>query len=155
MRSKIEEYARLRLDFTTAPAGRDVSGLLSRGNALQNDIWRMAETVAHRSPNTITTSLINALNEMFDLAASQRFAYQSQVPRQLLRALFVGAVLTIGALGYQFGLGGRRPFILAALLLMMWSGGIVLILDLSEPRRGDIRVDAAPLEWTIQSFGKT
>jgi hypothetical protein len=34
----------------------------------------------------------------------------------------------------------------------MWSGGMLLIVDLSKPRMGDIRVDAEPLIWTIQEF---
>jgi len=154
MRPMIEAYAKVQLDFTVAPADRDLAPLLARTDALQNDIWHLTETLAHRSPNTVTTSLVNALNEMFDLSASQRFAYWSQVPRLLLRALFAGAVLTVGALGYQSGLNGKRLFILSSLLLLMWCGGILLILDLSDPRRGDIEVDAAPLIWTIQSFDK-
>ena len=102
--------------------------------------------VSHRSPNPVTTALINALNDMFDTAASQRFAYQSGVPTDLVLALYLAALLTIGALGYQFGVAGHRQEILSLLLLFMWTGGILLIVALSKPRMGDIGVEAEPLE---------
>jgi hypothetical protein len=69
-------------------------------------------------------------------------------------ALYTGALLTIGALGYQFGVAGKRQVVLSSLLLLMWSGGMLLFLDLSQPRIGDVRVDAEPLLWTIQGFGQ-
>ena len=152
--AKIEDYAKVRLDFTIAASDADVPTLVARTNTLQNDIWRTTQVVAHRSPSPVTTALVNALNDMFDDSTSQRFAYESSVPAELMLALYFGALLTIGALGYQFGLAGKRQVVLSSLLLLMWSGGMLLIVDLSEPRRGDIRVDAEPLVWTIQGFGQ-
>jgi len=152
--AKIEDYARVRLDFASAASEADVPALVARTGALQNDIWRTTEVVAHRSPNAVTVVLVNALNDMFDNSTSQRFAYDSRVPAELLMALYVGALLTIGALGYQFGLGGKRYVVLSSLLLLMWSGGMLLIVDLSQPRMGEIRTEAAPLAWTIQGFGQ-
>ena len=88
----------------------------------------------------MTTALVNALNDVFDTAAAQRFAYQSGVPPELVLALYFAALLTIGALGYQFGVAGKRQEVLSLLLPIMWSGGILLIVDLSKPRcRRDTR----------------
>jgi len=42
--------------------------------------------------------------------------------------------------------------VLTSLLLVMWSGGMVLIADLNRPRIGSIRVDPAPMVWAIQGF---
>ena len=78
----------------------------------------------------------------------------SSVPAKLMLALYFGALLTMGALGYQFGLADNRQVVLSSLLLLMWSGGMLLIVELSQPRLGDIRVDAAPLVWVIQGFGQ-
>jgi hypothetical protein len=153
--AKIEDYAKVRLGFTVAASDADVPALVARTNALQDDIWRTTQVVAHRSPNPVTTALINALNEMFDLAASQQFAYESSVPAELMLALYVGALLSIGALGYQFGVAGsERQVVLWSLLLLMWTGGMLLLVDLSQPRIGDIRVGVAPLVRTIQGFGQ-
>jgi hypothetical protein len=152
--AKIEDYAKLQLDFTMAASDIDIPALVVRTNALQDDIWRAMQVVAHRTPNAVTTALVNALNDMFDLSASQRFAYVSGVPEALMLALYFGALLAIGALGYQFGLVGKRQVVLSSLLLLMWSGGMLLIVDLSQPRMGGIRVDVEPLVWTIQGFGQ-
>jgi hypothetical protein len=67
--------------------------------------------------------------------------------------LLCGALLAMGAMGYQFGLSGARHPVLVSLLLAMWTGGMALIMDLNQPRLGSIRVDPAPLVWTIQDFG--
>jgi hypothetical protein len=64
-------------------------------------------------------------------------------------------MLAVGALGYQIGLGGRRQLPLAALLLVMLSGAMDVIVDLNRPRLGFVRVDSAPLVWTIQGFTPT
>lgn len=154
MAAKIEDFAKVRFDFTIAASDTDVPALVARTNALQNDIWRITQVVTRRLPTPVTAAMVNALNEMFDLAASQRFAYQSNVPHELMMALYIGALLTIAALGYQFGLSGKRQLVLSTLLLLMWSGGMMLIVDLSQPRMGDIRVDAEPLVWTIAGFGQ-
>jgi hypothetical protein len=55
-------------------------------------------------------------------------------------------------MGYQFGLTGARHPILVSLVLVMWTGAMVLIIDLNRPRLGAIRVDPGPLLWTIQGF---
>jgi len=151
--AKIEDYARVRLAFTIAGSDTEITPIIERGNILQNEIWRNMEAVARRSPNTLTSALVSALNEMFDNATSQQFAYLSRVPVDILLSLYFGALLAIGAVGYQSGLAGSRQLILSSLLLMMWSGGMILIVDLNHPRVGHVRVDPEPLVWVIQSFG--
>jgi hypothetical protein len=68
--------------------------------------------------------------------------------------LMAGSVLAIGAMGYHFGASGARHMVLTSLLLVMWAGGMALIADLNRPRTGTIRVDPAPLVWTVRSFGE-
>jgi hypothetical protein len=47
-----------------------------------------------------------------------------------LLALFFGALLTIGALGYQFSVAGKRQVMLSSLFLLMLAGAMLLIVDL-------------------------
>ena len=105
-----------------------------------------------RQPSPVTTAMMTALNEMFDAELAERFAFDSRVPLTLSWMLICGALLAIGAMGYQFGLTGDRHPLLVSLMLVMWTGGMVLIADLNRPRLGAIRVDPAPLVWTIQGF---
>jgi hypothetical protein len=45
----------------------------------------------------------------------------------------------------------RQP-ILTSLLLLMWTGGMVITVDLSRARLGTIRVDPTPLQWTLHEM---
>jgi len=150
----IEAYAKVQLAYTVAPRSEDEPALVARGNALQDQIWRHMRTLVRREPTTATVSLSAALTEMFDLAQSQRFAFTSLVPSNLSWMLLAGSLLAIGAMGFQHGLAGRRQIVLMSFLLMLLAGEMVLITDLNRPRIGNIHVDPAPLEWTIQGFGK-
>jgi hypothetical protein len=150
--SLIEEYARVRLAYTTADEKASEAGLIARTGALQTEMWARAQAVAARTPTPVTATLINALNDMFDQSLAQRFAFESRAPVNLPWMLLAGSMLAIGAMGFQLGLAGARQVVLTALLLWMWAGAVMLIVDLNRPRVGTIRVDPTPLIWTIQGF---
>jgi hypothetical protein len=148
----VEDYAKVRLAYVTAPSEADEPPLIARTNAMQTEIWQALRPVIQREPTPITAGLETSVNDMFDASLLSRFAFDSRTPRHLPLMLLVGAVLAIGALGFQIGVSGPRPLMLMALMLAMWTGGLLLIVDLNRPRVGLIRVDPAPLVWTIQGF---
>jgi hypothetical protein len=148
----VAEYAKVRLDYAAAPTADPEPGLIARTSALQDDIWKHVQRLTQRAPTPITASLVASLNDMFDASASQRFAFDSRVPGHLPLMLFGGALLAIGAMGFSLGLAGTRQLVLLWLMLLMWTGGMVLIIDLSRPRIGLVRVDASPLVWTLEGF---
>jgi hypothetical protein len=148
----IEDYAKVRLAYVNAPTEADEPPLIARTNAMQSEIWQALRPLIQREPTPITAGLEAALNDMFDASLSNRFAFDSRTPRHLPVMLLVGAALAIGALGFQIGVSGPRPLMLLALMLAMWTGGLLLIVDLNRPRVGLIRVDPAPLVWTVQGF---
>lgn len=150
--ARIEDWTRVRLDYTTAPQDADIGAIIARGNVLQNEIWEHATALAQRAPTPVTASLVAALNEVFDMASAQRFAFVARLPLDVGLLLVVGSMLAMGALGYQFGLAGARETVLSALLLAMWTGALLLIVDLNRPRLGNIRTDPTPLIWAIEGF---
>jgi hypothetical protein len=149
----IEDYAKLRLAYVTAPTEADEPPLIAGTNTLQAEIWVPLRSLIQREPTPVTAALEAALNDMFDASLSNRFAFDSRTPRHLPLMLLVGAALAIGALGFQIGVSGPRPLLLLGLMLVMWTGGLLLIVDLNRPRAGLIHVDPAPLVWTLQGFG--
>jgi hypothetical protein len=148
----IEDYAKVRLDFTASDRESAIPGLLARTNALQTEMWRSATDLARRTPTPITASLIAALNDMFDASLAQRFTFESRAPASLTWAALVGSMLAVGAMGYLLGATGNRQALLSGLSLLMWAGALVLITDFNRARPGSIRVDPAPLIWTMQGF---
>jgi hypothetical protein len=150
----VEAFAKVELAYVSTDSFDAEPGLIARTNDLQAQMWQAAQTVARRDPSSITASLITALINMFDAAVAERFAFESRVPADLSWMLLAGSLLAIGAMGYHLGASGSRQVVLTALLLVMWAGGMVLIADLNRPRIGAIRVDPAPLIWTMQGFGQ-
>jgi hypothetical protein len=151
----IEDYAKVRLDFTTVDRESDSQSTLARTNALQTEMWQLATDLAQRAPTPISASLIASLNDMFDVSLSQRFAFASRIPVGLAWTLLVGSMVAVGAMGYQLGATGSRQIALSVLSLIMWAGAMVLIVDFNRARLGTIRVDSAPLVWTIEGFGSS
>ena len=155
MASLIHDYARTRLEFTRAQGKAKVAALVEKTGAEQDQIWAVATTMARQSPTPITATLINALNDMIDSSLSQRFAFEGRVPGNMIATLLVGSIIAISAMGFQLGLMGARETVLTSLLLLMWTGGLVMTVDLERPRAGNIRVETTPLEWTIKGFEST
>ena len=151
--TSIEQYTKVRLDYTAGEYDDRVPSLLGQTGNMQTEMWNKATELARRVPTPITASLIAALNEMFDASLAQRFAFTTRVPPSLEWTLLAGSILAVGAMGYQLGSTGSRQAILSVLSLLMWAGALVLILDFDRARQGTIRVDPAPLIWTIEGFG--
>ena len=151
--TSIEQYTKVRLDYTTGEHEDRVPSLLAETGNLQTEMWNKATELARRVPTPISASLIAALNEMFDASLAQRFAFTTRVPPSLEWTLLAGSLLAVGAMGYQLGATGSRQAILSVLSLLMWAGALVLIIDFDRARQGTIRVDPAPLIWTIEGFG--
>jgi hypothetical protein len=148
----IEEFAKVQLAYASTDRFDDESGLIARKTMLEAQIWQAMQVLSHEQPTNTTSGLVLALTEMFGNARAERFAFASQVPADLTWMLMAGSVLAIGALGYHLSASGSRHIVLTSLLLVMWAGGMVLIADLNRPRIGAIRVDPAPLKWTIDDF---
>ena len=148
----IEDYTRVRLSYIRETPPDAIDAALARTNTLQSEIWARALKLLPDMQPPLAASLIASLNDMFDANLSQRFALESRVPLETMLGLLAGATLAIGALGFQVGLTGKRHPLLGALLIGMLTGGMLLVVDLSRARLGFMRVDTAPLDWTLQGF---
>ena len=154
------EVARLLEDYT---AGRiawlgadrdspDLAPLMAATGATQTLIWGHAAAIARENANPVTVSLLTSLNEVFDRTTEQRWAFRNQTPPELPWLLFGLTLVSVGSIGYQWGLKRRWYPWVGMLLLGAWSGCLTMIVDLANPRVGATRVDIAPYEWTLQGF---
>ena len=154
MQRLLRDYTETRIAVVRGSSDpAEVDRLNQRTNSIQNELWQIARTVAERSPTPISGLLLSSLNEMIDLSLTNRRNFTSHVPAYVLRLLLTVSVFAVGAVGYGFGLvGGRQPG-LSVLLLGVWTLAIVLIIDIDRPQSGEVRIDPAPLVWTLQGFG--
>jgi hypothetical protein len=154
LRHLIETYAGTRLAFAQANDPATAEHEIALGNSQQTAIWTLAADAARANPTPVTALVVASLNDMIDASLSERFTFTSGLPTQVSAMLLVGSVLALGATGFQLGLDGRRRLALTSLLLAMWTGGMTVTADLSNPRLGEIRATARPLLWTIQGFSE-
>jgi hypothetical protein len=119
---------------------------------LQRRIW--SETIAAVRANPAATtnpSLLQAVNEMFDLAASRRAAFDARVPISILRALLLFACISAAMMGYGSALA-RRQIIASTGLFLAITVAICQILDLDRLSPGTITISQAPITRAIASI---
>jgi hypothetical protein len=148
----LEDYTRVRIEFIRLPSDGDVAAVEQRTGALQSQIWTRVVDLARDRADPLLASLVASLNETFDLAMAQRFAFTSGPAAQLVMLLLFMTMASMGGLGYQFGLRGRPLRTMTLALLAMWTAVLVVIIDLGAPRLGNILTDPGPLQWTLESF---
>lgn len=149
----LEEYTKVRLAFVEA--GRDkaaIAELNRKTNALQTKMTGHLAAIVREKPDTVSTSLMASLNETFDAATTERFAYDRGLPPQVFWLLVSLGLLSAAALGYQMGFVPERPRALVAVLMLAWTVVSVGIFDLASPRLGAFHTDANAYRWTLQGF---
>lgn len=116
-------------------------------------IWTtLADWVRGHPAATANVSLMQATNDMFDLAATDRVVREARVPLTIIRSLAIYALIAAFLLGQNFGSRkDRRPFA-AAIVFVLVSLSIALILDLDRPASGTITVSAVPFERAVASI---
>lgn len=149
----LEEYIKVRMEFVEAGRNEEqIERLNQTTNALQSKIGGHLAAIVREQPNTVSTSLMASLNDAFDAATTERFAYSFRLPPQIFWLLIGMSLLAAAALGYQIGARRQQLRILAGSLFIMWTIVTVNILDLASSRVGAFRTNADVYQWTLQSF---
>jgi hypothetical protein len=152
--SQLEAYLAIRRAYVVAPADpAEIVRINAEANALQSRIWAELAAITAERTDPVAASLMAALNETFDAATAQRYAFNARLPREVVALLLALSVLTISVVGYQFGLRGSPRRVLSFFLLATWTASLTLIADLSAPRIGDVRSDPTVYDWALQGMG--
>jgi hypothetical protein len=147
------QYTILRRDFVQAlPDPAVLDNINNRTNVLQSALWEQLSATVREQPNPISASLMASLNEVFDMTAATRFAFEIRLPPQIFWLLIGLSLLGMAALGFQLGIRRSRIHGLAALLAITWTIVIVDILDMAASRIGYLRTSPAAYEWALQGF---
>lgn len=151
--SMLETYATKRLDFASADhAAPEIETLSTDTNLLQAQIWAEMTALLAASTTPHTVSLMNSLNNVFDMTTALRLSLSRGIPEPLVMLLVGMVLVSSGIAGFQLGLKRQRAPVLVAVLIMVWSLVIVIVLDLGAPRLGSARTVTDPYLWTISGF---
>jgi hypothetical protein len=143
-RELLREYVPLRI--TTADKAK-LSANYARSVEIQDELWAQAEDLARATPGSETLALyIESLNDMIDLHETRVTAIiYARVPDTVVILLVLGAILTLGIVGYNAGLTRQRSLLTAVVLIVVLGAVITLIVDLDRPRDGFLQVNQQPL----------
>ena len=82
-----------------------------------------------------------------------RLAMEYRMPHQLIALLLLLSAMGTAAVGYQFGLIGRRGRAPGILLSILWCMIVTEILDIGSARIWSFRTDTRVYEWSLESLG--
>ncbi|WP_374632373.1 hypothetical protein [Paracoccus sp. (in: a-proteobacteria)] len=150
----LRAYLDLRHEYVQATRlSGDIARLNAETGALQNRIWADLTLRIQDSPSPATTSLMNAINNAFDASTAMRLAMEYRMPHQLIALLLLLSAMGTAAVGYQFGLIGRRGRAPGILLSILWCMIVTEILDIGSARIWSFRTDTRVYEWSLESLG--
>ncbi len=150
-RNLLREYAQLRARGVTAIMTSEV---MAESGAIQDRLWADAVTLGGQSPTSIVVGLyIQALNDMIDLDGERVTAGRNRIPESIWLALYLVTILTMAAMGYQFGLTGTRSWVVTILMVLVFASIFLLIADLDRPQSGFLKVSQQPMIDLINKIG--
>jgi hypothetical protein len=150
-RDLLREYAGLRVGGLTAIMTPEN---MARSSAVQDRLWAAAVAAGAQNPNSIVIGLfIQSLNEMIDTDAARVTAGRNRIPDAIWLALYFVTILSMAAMGYQFGLTGEHSWPVSILLALVFTAVLLLIADLDRPQQGLLQVSQQAMIDLIVKIG--
>ena len=131
-RKLLKEYVNIRVE-----AVQDLEKLpqmLVESEVLHDRLWSQATNRSNQTEDSELVALyIESLNEVIDMHSKRvTVGLRYRMPRSVWILLYFVTILAMMAVGYEFGLNGEGSFVGALLLALMFSGVILMIVDLDQ-----------------------
>jgi hypothetical protein len=138
IRQLLRQYVDVRLEGVQPEKQAEA---LKTSDDLQNQLWSLTAAVAAQDMRSVVTgTFIQSLNEMIDMHSTRvMVGMRSRIPAVIWIVLYLVAVLTMGAMGYQEGLAGTRRSLVSLVVVVTFAIVIFLIVDLDRPYEGLLR----------------
>lgn len=151
IRDLLKEYVSIRLE--ALKPGKLEQGV-KRSDELQDQLWQQAVAVAENNLNSDLVALfVQSLNDIIDLHTKRvNVGIRFRIPFIVWIMLYAVTFLSIGSLGYQFGLVHTHYTGITILLILTFSSVILLIGDLDRPQEGFIKVNQQSLIDLMNKF---
>ena len=153
MRADIVAYANEVVgdEWPAQQAGRD----LPEGQA---HLDRLTNTALHLRPTTISdgnlhTLLLSDLTRLGNARRERLFAARTPIPSVLWIALIGGGAITVLFASLLGSTSLSLHLVMSSLLALSGALVLLVILSLSNPYRGDLRISARPFEQVVTLMG--
>lgn len=150
----LKEYVSFRYDVFTP---EKISIHLAKTEKILNDLWKIAASAGNKDPTSVTAGLfIQSVNDSMAIHLKRmNYRLRIKIPEIIWLYLYIVTILSIGSLGYYFGLTNLHLTGVAFVLVLTFTVVIILISDLDRPEEGYFRVSQEPLIDLIEKFEKT
>jgi hypothetical protein len=124
---------------------------------LHDELWSHAIALAKADLNSdIGALFVESLNNVIDLHTSRvTVGLIYRIPLGIWKGLLLVTVLSMVAVGYQFGLTGRSNMLIHLVLAIAFSAVILLIADLDRATQGALQVSQQPMFKLHEELSKT
>jgi hypothetical protein len=147
LRKEVAAYAAARLDYSAADdAATRATAQLHAAN-LESAVWSDVLNGTNRG-QAIYNLLIQAANDVFDVAAEQSELQSASIPASVIAVVIVTALVAALLLGAAYGRARRHALVAQLSIAVVIAMVVATIIDLDRPQHGLIRVDLAPLLQT-------
>lgn len=139
----LREYVDVRLRVVQ-PDG-DLQAALTRSLQIHDEMWVLVVAAARENPGHNTALLVESINDVIDLHERRLTDGLVRIPPRIWVGLLAITVLTMGTLGLQIGLSGKRRLVGVIPIALTFAVLVTLIVDLNRPQGGFITVSQKPL----------
>jgi hypothetical protein len=145
LQASVSRYADLRLTLPKSTDDHQVLKVETDTARLQTQLWQEMRADIATLPAPIATTLITAMNEMFDTAASRKAEREAQIPADVLAVLILCTAMSAAIIGYVLGSTGKSHRTVTVILFALLTLALLMILDLDRPWGGAITVSQQPM----------
>lgn len=145
MKELIREYLPVRVVTTSDTSVVQANAV--RSQELIGEMWAIHAAVARsgHSPDLMST-LGGSLTELVAVGETRVVAgLYARVPETILLLLLIGSALSLGMVGYNAGLAGKRSILSAIVMVVALGVVLTLVVDLDRPQDGLIKVSQQAL----------
>jgi hypothetical protein len=141
----LTKYVDLRVELLKDLSKIDYT--FSKSRAILDSLWSYSEALAIEDRGSEIYALyISAVNDVIDAYYERvTLVIVYRIPKAILSVLFIIGILSMLALGYQFGVTGKGSLGINVLLATTFSVVMCLIFALDRPETGLVPVNQRPL----------
>lgn len=141
----LRRYVHLRVEITRDI--RRVPAAIAETRAIHDSLWSGAVSLARADMNSDIGALyLESLNDLMEVTTNRAtVSLQYRIPAAIWSGLMLLTVISMTAVGYQFGIAGRSGLLVHLGLALAFGAVIVLIGQLDRTAGGLIRIDQRPM----------
>jgi hypothetical protein len=144
VRAMLRAYVDVRLDAADHP--ERLPAAIRESEKLQERLWNHATSLAQadlRNP-PIASLFVDSLNQMIDSQTRRVTVGRYRIPTIIWMVFGVLTVLSMAAVGYQFGQSGKGSLPMQLVLALAFSIVVFLIADLDRTAEGWLKISNQP-----------